>query len=186
VNVLGRDNVIGLKVRELRISRGKSVRGLAAEIGVSAALLSQVERGITDPSLDTLRKLSRALDVPLFSLFGESDGQSAAVVRSESRMRVRAPRGGVEYSRISAGNGRVELLEGRLDPGGSSSDEPWSHPSDEVVVVIEGVLLVEVAEERHRLGLGDSCSFDSRRPHRYVNPGPGQARFLVAITPPSY
>lgn len=178
--------MIGLKVRELRTSRGKSVRALAAEIGVSAALLSQVERGITDPSLDTLRKLSRVLNVPLFSLFEGSDGESVAVVRSESRMRVRSPRGGVEYSRLSAGNGRIELLEGRLDPGGSSSDAPWSHPSEEVVVVIEGVLLVEVAEERHRLGLGDSCSFDSRRPHRYVNPGPRQARFLVAITPPSY
>jgi transcriptional regulator with XRE-family HTH domain len=178
--------VIGPRVRQLRTSRGKSLRGLAAEIGVSAALLSQVERGITDPSLDTLRKLSQVLDVPLFSLFGESDEERVAVVRAEARMRVRAPSGGVEYSRLSAGNGRIELLEGCLDPGGSSSEEPWSHPSEEVVVVIEGVLLVEVAGERHRLGLGDSCSFDSRCPHRYVNPGPGRVRYLVAITPPSY
>lgn len=178
--------MIGRKVRQLRLSRGKSLRGLAAEIGVSAALLSQVERGITDPSLDTLRKLSRALDVPLFSLFDEFDGGTATVVRSNARMRVRAPGGEVEYSRLSAGNGRIELLEGRLEPGGSSSTEPWSHPSEEVVVVIEGVLHVEVADERYRLGVGDSCSFDSRQPHRYVNPGPGRARYLVAVTPPSF
>ena len=173
-------------MRRLRLGRGKTVRGLAAEIGVSAALLSQVERGITDPSLDTLRKLSRALDVPLFSLLDESDGGTATVVRSHARMRVRAPGGEVEYSRLSAGNSRIELLEGRLEPGAASSAEPWFHPSEEVVVVVEGVLDVEVADERHRLGLGDSCSFDSRQPHRYVNPGPGQARYLVAITPPSY
>jgi mannose-6-phosphate isomerase-like protein (cupin superfamily) len=78
------------------------------------------------------------------------------------------------------------MLQGRLEPGGASSAEPWAHPSEECLVVTAGRLVVEVADERHPLGPGDSCYFDSRLPHRYVNEGDEPATFLLAASPPSY
>lgn len=178
--------MVGTKIRALRTSRGMTVTELARLAGVSTGLISQVERALADPSLVTVRKIARALDVPLFSLFEESDTEEIAVVRRESRVQVQSPKGGITYSRISAGRGRLEVLEGTLAPGGASAPEPWTHPSEECVLVTAGKLVVEVSGREHALDVGDSCCFDSRLPHRYVNPHRKPAEFVVSITPPGY
>jgi transcriptional regulator with XRE-family HTH domain len=178
--------VIGVRIRELRQARKMTVKELAAAAEVSTGLISQVERGLTDPSLETLRRLARALGLPLFDLFSQEEQDAVAVVRRDRRILVRSPHGGIGYSRISPGKGRLEMLEGTLDPGGASSAEPWSHPSEECVLVTEGRLVVEVAGERHELEPGDACYLDSRRPHRYLNESRAVTKFLIGITPPSY
>jgi quercetin dioxygenase-like cupin family protein/DNA-binding XRE family transcriptional regulator len=162
-----------------------TVTELARLAEVSTALISQVERELSDPSLATVRKIARALDTPLFSLFEQPDSDDVAVVRYAGRMTVQSP-SGIAYSRISAGRGRLEVLEGTLPPGASSVPEPWSHPSEECVLVTEGKLVVEVAGDEYHLDTGDSCYFDSRLPHRYLNPAGKTAVFLLSITPPSY
>jgi transcriptional regulator with XRE-family HTH domain len=179
--------MVGLRIRELRTERGMTLTELARTSGLSAGLISQVERGLTDPSLETLRRVARTLDVPLFSLFREAEPDSgAAVVRRDRRMQVSSPHGGISYERLSPGSGKLELLEGTLEPGAASSERPWSHPSEECVTVLQGQLLVEVGTARYELAAGDSCYFDSRSPHRYVNPTERLTVFLVAITPPSF
>ncbi|TQM09603.1 helix-turn-helix domain-containing protein [Pseudonocardia kunmingensis] len=179
--------MVGIRIRELRSDRGMTLTGLARSTGLSAGLISQVERGLTDPSLETLRRIARVLDVPLFSLFRDAEPDSdAVVVRRDRRMQVSSPHGGISYQRLSPGSGKLELLEGTLEPGAASSAKPWSHPSEECVTVLSGQLLVEIGSARHDLETGDSCYFDSRSPHRYVNPTERRTVFLVAITPPSF
>lgn len=163
-----------------------TVKELAAAADVSTGLVSQVERGLTDPSLETLRRLARALGLPLFDLFRQEEQEAVAVVRRDRRMLVRSPHSGIAYSRVSPGRGHLEVLEGVLEPGGASAADAWSHPSEECVVVIEGRLVVEAAGGRYELGPGDACHLDSRLPHRYLNEGDEPARFLVSVTPPSY
>jgi transcriptional regulator with XRE-family HTH domain len=178
--------VLGVRIRELRTARGMTVVQLAAAAGVSTGLISQVERGLADPSLETLRKISRALETPLFNLFQDHDQASVAVVTRARRVLVQSPTGGITYSRVSPGHGRLEVLEGHLLPGGTSSTEPWAHPSEECVLVLHGQLVVEVAGQEHVLDAGDSCYFDSTIPHRYVNRAETPVDFIVAVTPPSY
>src|SRR5690606_39521392 len=73
---------------------------------------------------------------PFTSLFrSDEDQASSVVVRADRRIRVASPHGHISYARVSPGAGRLELLEGTLEPGGESSPEPWSHPSEECVVV---------------------------------------------------
>ncbi|MFJ9176195.1 helix-turn-helix domain-containing protein [Streptomyces sp. NPDC102360] len=177
--------MIGNRIRELRKAHKMTVRELAAAAGVSTGLVSQVERGLTDPSLETLRRLSAALGLPLFDLFRQDEAEEVALVRQDRRIQVRSPQGGIEYTRVSAGSARLEVLEGTLEPGGASSDERYSHPSEECVLLLSGSLVVEAGDGRYELGPGDSCTFDSRVPHRYVNEGGETARFLVSVTPPS-
>lgn len=182
----GNSEMLGEQIRKLRQGRGYSVRRLAHLAGVSVGLISQVERGITDPSLQTLRALSKALDAPLFDLFQPPTAGEVVVVRTDHRASVGGAGGSVMYQRLSGGSGRLEVLEGILAPGTSSSLEPWSHPSEECVTVLEGILDVVVGGQVHRLHPGDSSHFDSRVPHRYVNQSDAPARFHLAITPPSY
>lgn len=182
----GMNASVGERIRSLREQRGLSVRKLAERTGLSTALISQVERNITDPSLQTLRAVAKVLQTPLFDLFAAPDTTDVAVVRAEARTALRSPHGGITYTRLSPGAGRIEVLEGVLEPGASSSDEAWSHPSEECVIVSEGQLVVEVRTQTHILGPGDSCYFDSRLPHRYYNESGRRTRFTLAITPPSY
>ena len=175
-----------VRLREVREQRKVSIRQLASEVGMSAALISQVERGVTSPSLDTLRKLAQALDEPLFNLLDEPEERRVAIVRMERRLRLTPPDGSVSYSRISPGFGRLEVLEGVLQPGDASSSAPWAHPSEECAVVLEGELTVVLEDQTHALSEGDSIYFDSRLPHLYRNDGKHRTVYIVTVTPPSY
>lgn len=179
--------MLGRKLRSLRQARDLSLKSLAEEAGISIALLSQVERDQVDPSLDTLRKLARALNVPLFSLFQESSETAVAVIPRERRLSVSTSSRGVAYTRISPGFGRLEVLEGVLEPGAESSPELWEHASEECAVVLKGELTVEFeGDQSHVLRQGDSIYFDSRRAHRYVNQSTKPVIYMVSVTPPSF
>lgn len=178
--------MIGERIRQLRGERGLTLRQLAAQASVSPALISQVERGINDPSLETLRRVAKALDVALFDLFHEPERVDTTVIRSEARMAITSRLGDMTYTRLTPGFGKMEMLEGVLEPGGRSSEEPWTHPSEECAVVTEGRMVAEVDGRRHLLEVGDSCYFDSRLPHRYLNEDDVRTVFLLSVTPPGF
>lgn len=178
--------MVEMRMRAVRRERNMTLTELARRTDLSPGLISQVERGRTNPSLETLRRVAEALDVPIFDLLDQTAEESAAVVTRDRRMLVRSPHGGVTYTRISPGRGNLEVLEGTLEPGGSSAPEPWSHPSEECIVVLSGELVVEVDDRVYELSAGDSCYFDSRRAHRYRNHSSATTTFIVTVTPPSY
>ncbi len=153
---------------------------------MSTGLISQVERGVTDPSLETMRRIAEVLDVPLFSLFQDGDDQTVAVIRRDDRYRISSPHHAITYTRASPGGAKLEVLEGSLEPGAVSSEELRSHPSEECVVVLVGRLTVQIGEQTHVLKTGDSCHFDSNIPHRFRNDGRNTVRFMISVTPPSY
>jgi len=174
------------RIRDYRLARGLTVRELAARASVSTGLISQVERGVADPSLETMRKIARVLDIPLFSLFQDDEPDKVAVIRLPDRFRVGSPHARITYTRASRASSRLEVLEAILEPGSASADAPRGHPSEECVVVLSGRLVVEVLDERYSLDEGDSCHFDSNLPHRFLNESTTPARFLVSVAPPSY
>lgn len=178
--------MIRSRVREFRAAKGLTVRELAAAAEVSTGLISQVERGVTDPSLETMRKIARVLEVPLFSLFIEDDSGGVAVIRRTERFTIGSPHSTVTYTRASRGSGRLEVLEATLEPGSASAEILRGHPSEECVVCLRGRLTVEFEHEHFTLDEGDSAHFDSNLPHRYTNPSTTPTRYLVSVTPPSY
>lgn len=165
------------------MERGLSLRELAARSGLSPALISQVERGLTEPSLTTLRKIATSLSVPLFSLIAQEDHQ-VVVVRCGKRMVVHE--NGVSFARLSPSTGAMEMLEGTLAPHTRSAPEPRSHAAHECVLVTEGAVVVTIGRRRVTLSRGDSCYFDSRHAHFYENRTDEPARYILAVTPPSY
>lgn len=174
------------RIRALRTAAGMTLAQLAAAAQVSPALISQVERGLVDPSLATLRQIARVLGVPLFGLFDASGHQTAPTITRAGAESTTSPSGHLTYALKSDPSGAVEVLYGRLAPGGVSHPTPWSHPAEECVVVVSGTLVVEVNSERHQLNAGDSCYFDSRLPHRMINTSDQHVELIVAVTPPSY
>ncbi|QOR70951.1 cupin domain-containing protein [Ruania alkalisoli] len=177
--------MIGGRLRDLRAEQDLSLRALAERTGLSATLLSQIERGKVEPSLKSLRLLASVLGQSVGELFDSSESLTVRISRPGERSRITSPRGYIQYERLAPSNGQLEVLRGVLAPGEVSSDEPWSHPSIECVVVLAGTLTVHVAETAHEVTAGESVTFDSRQPHRYQNVTDGVVEFLVSVAPPS-
>jgi transcriptional regulator with XRE-family HTH domain len=174
---------IGPRLREARRRQGLSLAGLAERAGLTKGFLSQVERDLTSPSVGTLLRLCRALDLPVGRLF---DGAHTPLVRAGERTPIAFGGSGVSEFRLTpAEEMRVMLLLSEIAPGGGSGDEPYSLGTDaEVAHVIEGSLHVEVGGTHHLLAAGDTLTFDASAPHRWHNPSAAvPARVLWFLAP---
>lgn len=176
---------LGGNLRELRAEKRMSLRELAAATGLSPTLLSQVERGISEPSLKTLRALSTVFGDSVSSLFASPDPPLIHISRPGERSRISSPAGRIQYERLTPNNGQIEVLRGSLQPGDWSSDEPWAHEAVECVYVDRGRLVVEVDGQGFEVLAGESITFSSRQPHRYGNPGGEPTVFILSVSPPT-
>ena len=178
---------LGPRIRSLRQARQVTLRQLAERAGVTESFLSQVEREVTSPSIASVQRIARALDLGIADLFGDEPPIGRVVRRAERRRIVYPGLNAVDEFLTSGRDGRLEVILTTLEPGGGTGEEPYTHESDEeVVIVLEGGLELWVGDEFHDLAEGDSITYSSRQPHRNRNPGPGRAVILFCATPPSY
>ena len=178
---------LGARIRALRLARHATLRQLAAQAAVTESFLSQVERGVASPSIASVQRIARALDTSIAELFA-ADENAGTVVRVRDRRRiVYQGLGAVDEFLTRGTDGRLQVISSTIEPGGGTGDEAYTHDSDEeVVVVLEGSLDLWIGAEHYRLEAGDAVTHSSRIPHRNTNPGPGVARVLFCITPPSF
>ncbi|MFF2654953.1 helix-turn-helix domain-containing protein [Streptomyces sp. NPDC058045] len=176
---------MGDQLRTLRTEAGLSLRDLAAQTGLSATLLSQVERGLREPSLKTLRALSTVFGPSTAALFNGQSPLTAHHSRPGERARLMMPKGLVQYERLTPSNGQLEVLLGTLEPGQSSSEEQWNHVAVECAYIVSGTVTVHLADQRYELRAGEALTFDAARPHRYLNTGTEAATYLTSVTPPT-
>jgi transcriptional regulator with XRE-family HTH domain len=178
---------LGPRIRALRQARKVTLRELAEQAGVTESFLSQVEREVTSPSIASVQRIARALDLGIAELFAD-DVPLGRVVRHRDRRRISYPGLNATDEFLTAGrDGRLQVILTTLEPGGGTGDEAYTHESDEeVVIVLEGRLDLWVGDEHHVLESGDSITHSSRQPHHNRNPGPGRAVVLFCSTPPSF
>lgn len=177
--------MLGTRLRELRDGRNLTLRELAAETGLSATLLSQIERGVTEPSLKSLRLLATVFGESVATLFDDEGPLSVHVSKAGERSRIISPKGHVQYERMGPSNGQLEVLRGVLEAGETSSDEQWSHPSVECAYVVRGTLTVKVGRGIYTVATGDTITLDSRQPHSYSNETSETVEYILAVTPPT-
>ena len=178
---------LGARIRALRVARGETLRQLAAQAGVTESFLSQVERGVASPSIASVQRIARSLGQSIAELFTEDDPAGSLVRVGDRRRIVYQGLGAVDEFLTRATDGRLQVIMSTIEPGGGTGDEAYTHDSDEeVVIVLEGSLDLWVGPEHYRLEAGDAVTHPSRVPHRNTNPGPGVARVLFCITPPSF
>jgi transcriptional regulator with XRE-family HTH domain len=176
---------VGPRIRALRDAMGFSLRDLAERSGVSAPMLSQVERGETSPTLAVAAKIAAGLELTLSQLLRLDEGQHVVVSRAAGRRR--SERGGhsVEELTPPLPGQRADVSLHVLEPGattGGRSDPPMHEPgSRETSVVLAGTLVLIVDGARHELLEGDSVTFDADLPHHFENEGVEATRFLAVI-----
>jgi transcriptional regulator with XRE-family HTH domain len=157
---------LGRHLRALRLGQGLTLAALAADAGITASALSQIERGSSEPSLGTLWRLGRALNASLFDFFAREEAPEVDVTRADDRTVVAFD--GLRYEAVARSAQRqLDLFFMYLRPGDGPARELTSHAGEESGVVLQGELDVIVGAERHRLGPGDGIWFRSSQPHTF-------------------
>jgi transcriptional regulator with XRE-family HTH domain len=176
---------VGPRVRALREGLGWSLRDLAERSGVSAPMLSQVERGETSPTLAVAERIARGLDLSLSQLLRLDEADGVTIVRATER---RGGGGrGHQYEVLTPPlpGQRAEVSLHTLRPGAATAgpeDPPMHEPgSRETAVVAEGSLRLVCGGVAHELAEGDAVTFDSDLPHHFENPGESPARFYAVV-----
>jgi transcriptional regulator with XRE-family HTH domain len=176
----------GALVLQLRREAGYSIASLASMADLSPGLLSQIERGQGNPSLNTLIKLSQALKVPVGRFFGSHEA-AGAVVRGDARRRLQVEEENLVYELLTPHmHGQLGMLRAQIAAGWDNEAAPFRHAGEECVTILQGQLFVCIDGTGYHLDEGDSITYDSALPHWYRNATSRDAVLIGAMTPPTF
>lgn len=162
---------IGMRLREARLRQKLSLAEVAERSGLSASFISNVERGINDPTIGSLQAILGALGMSMADLFRAPSCQRV-VRRNERLQMVTADGGKVLYELITPpGEKRIEGMLLVVQPGAGSGLVPHSHRGVEVGLILRGRLRYWLGDEVYDLEEGDSITYEATIPHRYANEG---------------
>ncbi len=179
---------IGPKIRRLRLRKKLGLVQLGEHTGLSPALLSKIERGRLFPTLPTLLRIALVFSVGLEHFFqADRERPDAAVVRKAERIRLpdRPGRAAPAYYFESLDypvserklNGYYVEVEAE-----DEASEPHEHAGAEIIYVLRGELVLNLAGEDFALRAGDSMYFDSAHPHSYRRNGASPCAAIVVVT----
>lgn len=188
--VKGRPNNIGDKLRMRRHIKNITLREAAQRAEISFGQLSQIERGVSSPSIDVLIKICGALEMPITWLFedtGRTDKEAKFIVRQASRRKLSFDLLKMEKSMMSPDfcTG-IQMIEISIQPSGGLGDEMLSHPRAKCATVIAGTLGMEIEGDVYELEEGDSFALNEMVMHRYWCVGDIPTRIIFAVSPALY
>ena len=183
-----RDRLLAGDIRALRKARGLTLAEIGLKLGRSVGWVSQVERGLSIPSLGDLRAFAELFGVPLSLFFNHDvpvEKERGVVVRAGSRRSLGTSETGLVEELLSPDlGGSFEMLRSVFAPGAELKTEA-RRPTEEAGYVASGVFEIEIAGAWHRLGEGDSFRFEGK-PFRWRNPGTEPAVVIWVVSPPVY
>lgn len=179
------DKHVGERIRTLRRGRGMTLQEVAAQTGLTASFLSQMERNLTGVTLSSLASVAKALGVPLREIVAQP-AQTTPDTHQGKRQDYSVESVSLHYERLSTSfpGSRLNSLKIRVPKQYSSGFE--SHEGEELLFVLSGGIEYTVDHKTYRLGAGDSMHIDSRRSHQIANEGDATAEILWTSTLPVF
>ncbi len=176
---------IGERIRYFRQLKGVTLKKLAEDVGITSSMLSQIERDIANPSLNTLRTITSALDIPLFQIFVDNPVEAECIVHPESRKHI--VENGIVYELLTPDmNTAIEFCQLKLEKGCSTWDSAMRHKGEEVALVTQGSFEVSLGGIKYIMNTGDSLRIPPLVEHVWTNVGEDTAILVFAVTPPDF
>ncbi|MGI9476624.1 MAG: helix-turn-helix domain-containing protein [Hyphomicrobiaceae bacterium] len=179
---------VGADIRALRKSRSMTLTELSAKLDRSVGFLSQIERGLSQPSISDLRTIADLFGVPISFLFGENSGDAGEarhIVRASGRRQLGNAEGGLIEELLSPDlSGSFEIIRSDFAPG-AKLEKRIQRDTEEAGYVISGTFDIEIAGKWHVLREGDSFRF-AGEPYRWRNRQKVPAVLIWVIAPPTY
>ena len=187
-NNLNQSGSLGRDLRGLRKAQGITLKELALKIGRSVGFLSQIERGISEPSITDLRGIAKAFDVPVswFFLFDEDDTpENKFIVRAGARRSLGTREGGIVEELLSPDlGGSFEMFRSVIEPG-ARLDETVLRETEEAGYIVSGTFELWIEDEKFSLTSGDSFRFE-HKPYHWANTGTEPVVIIWVVSPPVY
>ncbi len=176
--------VVADNLRRHRAERGLSLSDLAGKSGVSRAMIHQIERRQSAPTINVVWKLATALDLPFASLLEQPEKNPVRVLRGDRSWTLRSDDGRFRSRALFPLDGprAAELYELTLLPGAQVNSEAHAPGTKENLAVASGVIVVRIEGDEHRLEAGDAILFFADAPHGYENPEAEEARAYLVMT----
>jgi len=187
-NSVDENNCIGKDIRALRKSRSITLQQLADQLDRSVGFISQLERGLSEPSISDLRNIAALFEVPISLFFGQTEGdpeERGYVVRSGNRRKLGGEDADLIEELLSPDlGGSFEIIRSEFAPG-ATREEIVIRDTEEAGYLISGHLDLEIDGCWYKLNPGDSFRF-AAVPMRWRNRGDEAAVVIWVITPPVY
>lgn len=174
---------IGEKIAQYRKNRGMSIRELAKTAEVTPSLLSQIERGLANPSVNSLKSIASALNAPLFTFFTSEVIKEDLIIRANNRKKVILPGAdNVIYEMLAPGiNDNLEFAIMDLSSNSSSCTDYIYHNGYEIAYILEGKANLYLDNEKFELSKGDSVKIPEGMKHRWENNYEVEAKVIFAV-----
>jgi transcriptional regulator with XRE-family HTH domain len=201
---------LGARIRKERQKRQLTLEEFSKQTGLSKSFLSQVERGLTEPSITSLKKIAKQFGYSVVNLFQNGNHMNSSweynngarqapervsqyierseVVRADKRKRFALPNSKVIYDLLTPDmNRQLEVMYMQVSAGEDSGEEPMSDPPGEkMCIVLNGSLEVAVGDEIHRLDAGDSLYYPANTDHSWRALEGDTIEVIWILTPPSF
>jgi Predicted transcriptional regulators len=205
--------LLGEKIRDIRKLRKMTITQLANSTGLTPSMISQVERSIISPSIETLKKIGNVLEIPLSVLFEDTESYAPAPaaplinpmsnmdaflsqfpplnlynqspVVHEGQRKVLSPGKGIRFYLLTPNlTGPIEFIYNEYDPGSTTGPDLYTHPGCECGLILTGELEIQIKQDVYLLKAGDSITFNSTDPHSKRNVGDKMCTCVWANVPP--
>ena len=178
---------IGAKVQEYRQMRQYSLRELAARAEMTPSMLSQIENNGANPSINTLKNIAAALNIPMFKFFQTEKASESLIVRKGNYMQLGSAKDGVIYELLTPDlSGTIEFCRMEIPPRSVTASAEKAHIGEEVAYVVSGNILIHMNDKPFLLCEGDSVKIPAGTRHLWENKEEKEAVIIFAITPPSF
>lgn len=172
--------IIAENLKKLRTERSLSLGQLSEFCGISKVMLSQIEKGDTNPTINTLWKIANGLKVPYTSLLNQRE--HTTIIKKKENMEIQVACKG--HYRIycyypNTPNRNFELFQIEIDEGYTYTSIGHSPKSQEYIMVLEGELTLRIHHEEFTLAENDAIEFEASAEHTYCNSGNGMVKAVI-------
>lgn len=201
---------LGKTIRNERQKSRLTLEQLSRETSLSKSFLSQVERGLTEPSISSLKKIAKYFGFSVVNLFPsedvvypswgyrksvqESNGntpfyvQDVKIVRADRRKSLSLPGSRIVYDLLTPDmNRQIEVMYMKVNRNETSGDEPMvDPPGEKFALVLKGTLEMKLGNETYLLNQGDSIYYPTNIPHSWRALNSDSIEVIWVLTPPSF
>ena len=178
------DELVGVRLCEIRTQRGLTLKSLAENSKLNINTLSMIEKGKTSPSIGTLQRLAKALEVPIITFFETSEKTKRIIFTAhDHRPESTCCEALIQNLGKDLNSSAIEPFIVTMQKNAGSGGRTIIHSGFEFAYCISGKVLYRIEEIEYPLVVGDSIVFVAQLPHRWENIYDGESQIILVFTP---
>lgn len=181
-----REVEIGARIKKYRLAKNLTLKEIEQLANVSATHVSEIERGMTSPTMGALSKIAKAMDVDVAYFVKKKNISKLSLLSRKNRKKMQFEDWGATYYSLTKdlSNPRISFLEVELEPGVKRPEETSTHEGEEFALVTKGVMEIIIGDEKYILKEGDSIHYKATVPHAMRNIGDAKCKAIWVTMPP--